>query len=236
VAAERWGERLAEIAAGHGLDREQRERLQRLLVVLWATSLAPTSVRQAGRAVDVHVADALAALEVPAVRSSRRIVDIGSGAGFPGLPLAVALPAADVRLLESQRRKCEHLRRMVAELQVDALVVCERAESWVAGRGEHDLALARAVGPQPLVLEYAAPLLRIGGKVLDWRGKREGRQEAAGRRAAEELGLELVEVRRVEPFAGARDHHLHVFAKVAATPERYPRRPGMARKRPLGGS
>jgi 16S rRNA (guanine527-N7)-methyltransferase len=236
VASEDWDERLAEVAAGHGLDREERERLRRLLVALSASSLAPTSVRQPERAVDVHVADALAALEVPDVRSARRVVDIGSGAGFPGLPLAVALPAAEVRLLESQRRKCDHLRWLLAELQLAAVVVCERAESWREGRGEHDLALARAVGPQPLVLEYAAPLLQVGGRLLDWRGRRDAREEAAARRAAEELGLELLEVRRVEPFAGARDHHLHLFAKVSSTHERYPRRPGMARKRPLGGS
>ena len=94
--------------------------------------------------------------------------------------------------------------------------------------------VARALAPQPVVLEYAAPLLRIGGALIDWRGGRDERAGARSARAAAELGLAQREMRRVQPFAEARDRHLHVFAKVAATPPRFPRRAGVARKRPLG--
>jgi 16S rRNA (guanine527-N7)-methyltransferase len=95
--------------------------------------------------------------------------------------------------------------------------------------------VARALGSQPLVLEYAAPLLRVGGSLVDWRGRRDPREEARALAAAGELGMERAEVRRVTPFAGVRDRHLHVFVKTAPTPPRFPRRPGAARKRPLGG-
>jgi len=94
--------------------------------------------------------------------------------------------------------------------------------------------LARALGPQPVVLEYAAPLLALGGSLVDWRGRRDRAQEEAGAAAAEELALARVEIRRVEPFEGVTDHHLHLFVKVGSTPERFPRRAGVARKRPLG--
>ena len=85
-----------------------------------------------------------------------------------------------------------------------------------------------------MLVEYAAPLLREGGVLVAWKGARSEEEERAGARAAERLGMGAGEVRRVVPFAGARNRHLHVFRKEAPTPDGFPRRPGMARKRPLG--
>jgi 16S rRNA (guanine527-N7)-methyltransferase len=85
-----------------------------------------------------------------------------------------------------------------------------------------------------VVLEYAAPLLKLGGTLVDWRGKRVPGEEDAADRAAAVLGLRRTALRKVVPFEGARDHHLHVFAKAVQTPARFPRRAGVARKRPLG--
>jgi 16S rRNA (guanine527-N7)-methyltransferase len=206
-----------------------------LLEMLVSDEHAPTAIRDPEQAARLHVADSLAALELAPVRAAERIADIGSGAGFPGAPLAVALPSAEVNLLESQRRRCEFLQRVCAAAEIEnGTVICARAEEWRAGTSRHDLVVARAVAAQPVVLEYGAPLLRLGGSLVDWRGRRSPAAEAAALRAAEELGLERVEVRRVMPFQDARDHHLHVFVKVAETPERFPRRAGLARKRPLG--
>ena len=83
-------------------------------------------------------------------------------------------------------------------------------------------------------LELKAPLLRVGGALVDWRGRRAHAEERAADTAAAELGMRRAEVRRVRPFEGALERHLHVFVKISATPERFPRRPGVARKRPLG--
>ncbi len=227
--------RLAELGERHGLTPIQRERLAALLSLLESDPRAPTAVRDSVRAVDVHVADSLAALALDAVVSARRVADLGSGAGVPGLVLAVALPAAELWLLDSQARKCAFLEVAVDRLELEnTTVVCTRAEQWAGGRERQDLVLARALGPQPVVLEYAAPLLSAGGALVDWRGRRRAREELAAARAAAELGMGVAEVHAVAPFAGASDHHLHVFTKVAATPERFPRRPGIARKRPLG--
>jgi 16S rRNA (guanine527-N7)-methyltransferase len=85
-----------------------------------------------------------------------------------------------------------------------------------------------------VVLEYAAPLLRLGGTLVDWRGARVHAEEQRAERAADELGLALLGVERVEPFEAARDRHLHLFTKLSDTPATFPRRAGMARKRPLG--
>lgn len=228
-------ERLADLARRHGLDAAQRGQLASILTVLQADPHAPTSVR-GPEALDVHIADSLVALDLDAVRHARAIADLGSGAGLPGLPIAVALPEATVHLLESQARKCAFIEQAAdGAALTNARVVCSRAESWTQGTGVVDVALARAVAPQPVVLEYAAPLLQIGGSLVDWRGSRRPEEEAQAERAAHALGLERVAIERVEPYAAAQSLHLHVFVKVAGTPERFPRRAGMAAKRPLGG-
>lgn len=226
--------RLSELCSRFLLTDRQRGQLEKVLAVLPDVD-APTTVRAADLAVDVHLADSLVVLDLGVLAGAREIVDVGSGAGFPGLPLAVALPECHATLVDSQARKCSFVERMIACAGiVNADVVCARAEQWAAGIGAHDAALARAVGSQPVVLEYAAPLLRFGGVLVDWRGRRDFSEEEAGLRAAAEPGMERDRVVRCEPFVGARDHHLHVFVKVAETPSRYPRRVGMARKRPLG--
>ncbi len=196
---------------------------------------APTAVRGGERALDVHFADSLVALELDAIRTAGTIADLGTGAGFPGVALAIAQPATEVRLLESQRRRCEFLERLCARAGIEnARVVRARVEEWREGASSNDAVVVRALAAQPVVLEYAAPLLRLGGTLVDWRGRRAPQEEQAALRAAEELGLRRLEVRAVEPFAGARDHHLHLYLKVGDTPERFPRRPGIAHKRPLG--
>jgi 16S rRNA (guanine527-N7)-methyltransferase len=221
--------------APHGLDAAQQSQLVAVLEALAKDEHAPTTVHDPQLAADVHLADSLAALELAAVRDARDIADLGSGAGFPGLPLAVALPHAHVSLIESQRRSSEFLARVCAAAHVEnASPVWTRAEDWNEGLSSNDLVLARALAAQPVVLEYAAPLLRRGGTLVDWRGKRLVGEEESAERAAASLGLRRVEVLRVVPFAGARDHHLHVFVKQKDTPPGFPRRAGMARKRPLG--
>jgi 16S rRNA (guanine527-N7)-methyltransferase len=224
------------LRAGRDLSARQRSQLTTVLGVLQRDEHAPTPIRDPRQAADAHVADSLVALEIDRLREARSIADVGTGAGFPGVALAVALPQARVRLIESQRRKCEFLARLCARAEVaNATAVCARVEDWGEGVGANDAVVARALAPQPVVLEYAAPLLALGGVLVDWRGRRSESQERASAAAAELLGLRLLEIRRVEPFEGATDRHLHVFEKSQATPPRYPRRAGMARKRPLAG-
>ncbi len=228
--------RLAKLAERYDLGDVQIAQLEAILRVLEEDEHAPTTVREAARALDIHLADSLVALELEAIASAGAIADLGAGAGFPGLALAVAIPTATVALVESQSRKCAFLERVSGAAEIDnATVVCARAEDWRDGLGSNDAVVARALASQPVVLEYAAPLLRMGGSLVDWRGRRDHDEEVVALRVAALLGLELGEIRRVEPFEGATDRHLHVFRKVAPTPERFPRRAGMARKRPLEG-
>jgi 16S rRNA (guanine527-N7)-methyltransferase len=227
--------RLAALVARYGLDTAAEDRLRTLLWLLAVDPRAATAIRDPVKVVDDHLADSLSALELAAVTGARRAVDIGSGAGLPGLPLAIARPDAHFTLLESAARKCAFLERAVTEVGIaNVTVVNGRAESWAGGLGGHDLVTARALARADVVAEYASPLLAVGGSLVDWRGRRDAAAEAALGRAAGRLGLGAPEIRRVQPYAGARHRHLYVLTKQRETPSGFPRRPGIALKRPLG--
>ena len=226
---------LREAVIRHGLSEDAVEPLARLLAALQAEPDPHTTVATENL-VDVHVADSLVALEVERLRRATRIADLGAGAGFPGLPLAIALPGAQVDLIESSRRKAELIGRLIEAAGIDnARAVPTRAEEWAAGEGgsAYGAVCARAVAALPVLIEYAAPLLEPEGVLIAWKGGRDPDEESRGAVAAELVGLEPVEVRPVEPYPGSRDRHLHLYRKVSPTPERFPRRPGMAAKRPL---
>lgn len=225
--------RIAQLAAVHGLPDGSVDRLSRLLGLL-AEETAPTAIHDPLQGADVHVADALVALEIPELSRAGRIAELGSGAGLPGLVLAVALPVAELVLVESAERKCAFIARAIEVLELDnARVVCARAEAWEEGTGTCDVVCARALAALPVLCEYAAPLLRKGGTLVAWKGQIDAQEQAAGHAAAELLGLAPLTVLPVEPYAGSERHTLHLYRKVAATPPGYPRRPGIATKRPL---
>jgi 16S rRNA (guanine527-N7)-methyltransferase len=189
---------------------------------------------------DAHVSDSLSGLEVAPLRRARAIADLGAGAGFPGLVLAIALPSARVDLIESQRRKCAVIDRLATAAGIEnARSIAARAEEWAGeeaeGREAYDVVTARAVAPLAVLAEYAAPLLREGGALVAWKGARDPGEEAVGARAADRLGMRPEAVRPVRPFPAARDRHLHVYLKEGPTPPGFPRRVGVASKRPLGG-
>jgi 16S rRNA (guanine527-N7)-methyltransferase len=221
--------KLRELGTRFGVDTEP---LVRVLELQADDPTASTTIRDPALAADRHVADSLVALDLQPVRRAHSIADIGSGAGWPGLALAAALPEARVFLVESAIRHCRYLQRAVDVAGLsNAVVVHSRAEEWECAC---DLVTARALAGLPVVLEYAAPLLVEGGHVVAWKAAIGPDESVAAAAAAAELCLAPVEVRRVEPYAGAGDRTLHVFRKAGPTPPRFPRRPGMAVKRPLG--
>ena len=189
---------LAAVAPPHAV-----EPLARILELQAVDPTASTTVRAIEEAIPRHVADSLSALELPYVRSARRIADLGSGAGWPGLALAAALPDATVTLVESAIRHCRYLERAI---EVSGLtnvrVVNARAEAWPEGLLVHDLVTARALAALPVILEYAAPLLVEGGHVVCWKGAVGVEELAAGASAAQTLGLAALEPRGRDPVRG----------------------------------
>ncbi len=227
--------RLKVLAERFGLPGDAERRLRLLHHVLVDDPLAPTAVRDPAKVIDDHLADSLVALELREVREAKDIADLGSGAGLPGLPLAIALPRASVALVESASRKCAFLDRAIAACEVDnARVVHTRVEAWPEGLRAFDLVTARALAPLEVVVEYAAPLLAVGGTLVAWRGRRDPDTEEAAALAGRQVGLEPGEILRMQPYRGAEHRYLHLMSKVTETPSGFPRRPGMAMKRPLG--
>jgi 16S rRNA (guanine527-N7)-methyltransferase len=217
---------------GAPLDPETAGALVALLDRLALEPQNLTAIEGVDAGVDRHLADSLAALTLPAVAAAAAAVDLGSGGGFPGLPLAAALPGLEVTLVESESRRAEWLSRASAGFP-NVRVVADRSEHLARGERERwPLATARALGPLPVVLELAAPLLAPGGTLVAWRADRVPEDERAAARAAAGLGLRPGAITPVRPFPGAR-RHLHEFVKVEPTPGRFPRRPGLAAKRPL---
>lgn len=195
-----------------------------------ASPHAPTTVRSRAEARDVHVADSLAGL--PYV--SGRVADLGSGAGLPALVLAAADSSLSVAAVESVRRKAAFIAATARRMGLrNVEVVPLRVEEWVAGRGACDTVTARALAALPVLCEYAAPLLRPGGRLVCWKGAVGAGEAADGRHAASVLGLSGPDVVPVTPFAGSERRTLWLWSKISETPTGYPRRPGMATKRPL---
>jgi len=213
-----------------------RPALDELLRML-EEARAPVAASTVPRARDVHIADSLSGLEIEPLRSARRIADLGSGAGLPGLVIAAALPEGRVDLIESIERKCLFLRDAIERMGLaNASLVCERSEEWASGEGReaYDVVTARAVGRLATLAELASPLLRDGGVLVAWKGARSGDEEAAVARAASRLAMEPTEIRSVRPYPGSRDRHIHLLRKNGPTPNGLPRRPGMAAKRRFG--
>jgi 16S rRNA (guanine527-N7)-methyltransferase len=219
---------------GDSLSDVQRAAITRVLELLRDERASVSSVTELGRAWKVHVADSLTGLEVDDLRRASRIADIGSGAGFPGLVLAVALPNARVDLIG---RKSEFMRRAIEVAGIEnAGVVNARSEELAEanGREAYTAVTARAVGRLSTLAELASPLLEEGGVLVAWKGRRDPDEEGQLANAAHALAMRPEEIRHVGPYAGSEHRHLHVVRKSAPTPQKLPRRPGMAKKRPLG--
>ncbi len=204
-----------------------------------------TGARGSPEGVAELVGDALALLAVDELLSAATSAgggpwaDLGSGGGLPGIPLALALPGVRLTLIEAVGKKCVFLREAVARvgLQERVDVACARSEELAAlgrpGRGRFAVVLAKAVGPLAVVVELAGPLLGPGGLLVVSKTAAAAQREApAGEAAGVACGLargRTVALTR-SPLPGSV---AVVFEKVAPTPERFPRRPGMAAKRPL---
>jgi 16S rRNA (guanine527-N7)-methyltransferase len=226
--------RLAELVQEHALPPAAAAQLRTVLDLVASEPTSITTVRDPAVGVEAHVADSLAGLAVDRLREAGAIADLGAGGGFPGLVLAAALPQARLTLVESVGKKCEFLRRTATAAGLaNVTVVHARAESWRDGLGTQDAVTARALAPLNVLVEYAAPLLVAGGALVAWKGRQHPSEEADGVHAATVVGLEPLPVVPVPARPGAEQRHLYVYLKVGPTPARFPRREGMARKRPL---
>jgi 16S rRNA (guanine527-N7)-methyltransferase len=187
-----------------------------------------------------HVLDSLSCLLFTPLKNARKVGDIGSGGGLPGIPLAVALPDAEVTLFESTGKKAEFLRYAVEELGLaNVRVVNARIEESARDedhRGRYEICTARALARLSVVSEYSMPLLRRGGRMVAMKGRVDADEWTEGERALETLGGRVSEQIQVHylPDIEQRERRLVLLEKSEETPGVYPRRTGTPARSPLG--
>ncbi len=206
-------------------------------MVDWNRRVNLTSVVDYDEVQMKHFLDSLTAVPLVGDESSR-VIDIGSGAGFPGVPLKIACPGIELTLVESVNKKAVFLRHLVGRLAlVGVEVAAGRAETLAHDsryRERYDIALSRGVANLSTLAELALPFCAVGGRFIAMKKGDIGDEVALSERAIEMLGGKLAEVRPVEldEFRGER-RSLVIIEKLSPIPDRYPRRPGIPRKRPL---
>lgn len=231
--------RLAEIAVE--LSAAQLGQLAEYYRLLVETNrvMNLTGIVEAEEVAEKHIADSLRLIEcLPQTDEMQpfSIIDVGTGAGLPGIPLAVALPQARVVLLDSQRKRCDFLESVCNQLGLNnTRVVWGRAEE-IARRAEfrerHNCAVARAVAALPTLLEYLSPQVKVGGRIIAMKGSNAAEELAAAKNAVKELGLGQAELTEYRLTDGS-GRSLAVLEKIAAVKDKYPRSSGQIKKKPL---
>ena len=211
------------------------------LLMDWNSRMDLTAVTEEAEMIDRHYVDSLMALMVPGLIPARgSLIDVGTGAGFPGLPLALALPDMRVTLLDAQRKRLDFLQAVIDELKVtNVTLIHSRAEDGARRpdcRERFDVAVARAVAPTAVLAEYLLPYVKVGGKAVCWKGPALAEELEQGRRAAFLLGGKVGEA--IPCAIPDRDwqHLLLPIHKAQKTARQYPRKSGTPGKAPLGSS
>ena len=230
------------LSAGHDLDLDlgavlpQFETLYDLLT-RESARMNLTALHEERDIVLKHFADSLTCVRSGELEGALSVIDVGTGAGFPGLPLAIVRPELDVTLLDATRRKIEFVGRAAHSLHLsNAHPLVGRAETVgrdPARRAAFDRVVTRAVSSLSVLAEVCLPLLRLGGFLIAQKGAEVEAERSAAEGAVREVGGEIVEVRRLSlPITGDA-RHLVIVQKTRPTPDKYPRREGVPNKHPL---
>jgi len=206
-------------------------------LIAWNERMSLTAIREPGQIRIKHFLDSLTCSQVLSDSPAERVIDVGTGAGFPGIPLKIVNPAIELTLVESVGKKAEFCRHIVKSLGLQKVnVVQERVEALgraSAHRQRYDWAIARAVAIMPVLAEYLLPLARVGGSILAMKGESAPAEAHQAERAIRLLGGHLRKLIPVTLPGVVEERYLVVVDKVAATPNGYPRRVGIPAKKPL---
>lgn len=190
-----------------------------------------TAITEPAAVAKLHLLDSLTLLKA-ADFAGKRVLDVGSGAGFPGVPLKIACQGADVTLLDSLGKRMNWLSSVLPDLGVSADCVTARAEDYAADHREsYDLVTSRAVARLNILLELTAPFVKVGGAVLAMKGSAAREELDEAKNAVRQLGLKVEKILDF-PIDGAT-HSIIVLRKVSPTPARFPRRYAKIKQSPL---
>jgi len=228
-------------AWGLPLDGDRLERLSEFARLLGSYERANViGMRDPSGILVDHILDSLSCFLFEPLGEARRLADVGSGGGLPGLAIKIAQPTLEATLVESTGKKVRFLRHAIERLALNGVEVVNARVEEVANartyRGAYDAVTARAVARLSVVAEYCVPLLKIGGHAISMKAKLGPDELSEGQRAAEKLGARVSEVLQVPhlPEIGAKERRLVILEKVSETPPEYPRKVGEPAKKPLG--
>lgn len=225
------------VYAKYGLDASTRRRLSLLGDLVLGAGFNVSGVRDHEEIERTHFLDSLSILSVRGICEARKLADIGSGAGFPALVLALALPSTGITAVESTKKKCAHIENCASVLGLANLdVQCMRAEEYghTNDRESYDVVVSRALASLPVVCEYSLPLLRNGGLMVAMKTTISDQERTQGVKALGILGADLLDVAELDPFEGSHSRRAYLARKTRPTPPEFPRRVGIPSKRPLG--
>lgn len=227
--------------AGVSLDRDQIRTFESYLEFLleWNQRINLTSITDRDEIWGKHFLDSLSCLKVIPSRRELRVIDVGTGAGFPGLPLKIAVPEIQLTLVESVGKKAEFCKLLAGHLQLSGVTVlhtrAEEAGCDPEHREQYDWAVARSVARLPVLAEYLLPLVKVGGRALSQKGESGPAEAQAAAGAVRLLGGKLEKLVPVEYAGIVEKRFLILMEKHIATPSKYPRRAGAPSKKPLSG-
>ena len=233
--------RVAESLFGLRLSDEQLRAfgLYARELLAWNQRVNLTAITEPHEIEVKHFLDSLSCLLALKPRRGDQLVDVGSGAGFPGIPLKIGCPQIQVVLVESIGKKAEFCRHIVQMLGLEGVEVIQARAELIGHsaehRGRYDWAVARAVARLPVLLEVLLPLLRVGGVAIAQKGEGGPAEATKAQPALQVLGGELQQVLPVELPRAGETRYLIVVNKINDTPAKYPRRPGIVAKRPIIG-
>lgn len=206
------------------------------LLIEYNKKINLTAITEPREIIIQHFLDSLSVMSMNVLHTGMRILDVGSGAGFPGIPIKIAAPELDVTLLDASQKRVTFLNHVITYLELEEITAVHgRAEEF--GHSEYreafDVVVSRAVAPLRVLCEYCIPFLRSGGIFLSYKGPGALKELEDAKNAIDVLGGSFIEIKSVNVPFSEKTHNIVVIRKEKMTPDRYPRSPGKPQKSPL---
>ena len=214
--------------------KEQIEQFYEYMRLLkeWNEKINLTAITEPKEIIEKHFIDSLTVL--PYISENDKVIDVGTGAGFPGIPLKIAKPKSKITLLDSLNKRIVFLEEVISKLGLTEIYCIHgRAEEYALEKREfYDVALSRAVAELPVLLEYLLPFVKVGGKCICMKGPKAMEEIEKSSKALEILGGKIEKVENIK-IEGEMDRNIIIISKIKNTPANYPRKAGMATKKPI---
>ncbi|MBP3759668.1 MAG: 16S rRNA (guanine(527)-N(7))-methyltransferase RsmG [Firmicutes bacterium] len=222
------------------LTEEQKLKLEKYMegILSWNEKVNLTNITDPAEFRIKHNADSLMCVDFPEFQSAKNIIDVGTGGGFPGIPLAVYAPDKHFTLLDSLNKRLRIIDELAGGLDITNITLVHGRAEDVARNREHrekyDLCVSRAVSNLATLSEYCLPFIKVGGYLLAYKGPGADQEVKDAEKALKTLGGSLVDIRETTMEEYGLDHRILVIEKVRNTPKAYPRKAGTPLKEPLG--